>query len=78
MVQHKSKRKTRSDKFPLSLHPTGQFCKKIKGKLCYFGSDKTQALEKYHAQASYLHSGQRPAAEVTNGAISITTLPVNF
>ena len=28
-----SKRKTRSDKFPLTLHPTGQYCKKIKGKL---------------------------------------------
>jgi hypothetical protein len=22
------KRKTRSDKFPLTLHPTGQYCKK--------------------------------------------------
>ena len=28
-----SKRKTRSDKFPLTLHPTGQYCKKIKGKI---------------------------------------------
>jgi integrase len=74
MVQPKTKRKTRSDKFPLTLHPTGQFCKKIKGKLYYFGSDKTRALEKYLAQASYLHSGQRPATEVANGAISITTL----
>jgi len=32
-----SKRKTRSDKFPLTLHPTGQYCKKIKGKIRYFG-----------------------------------------
>ncbi len=25
-----SKRKTRSDKFPLTLHPTGQYCKESK------------------------------------------------
>jgi len=41
----RSKRKTRSDKFPLTLHPTGQYCKKIKGKIRYFGTDKKQALE---------------------------------
>jgi len=33
----KPKRKTRSNKFPLTLHKTGQFCKKIKGKIYYFG-----------------------------------------
>jgi integrase len=52
------KRKTRSDKFPLTLHPTGQYCKKVKGKMYYFGSDKRQALEKYLDQATYLHGGQ--------------------
>ena len=34
------KRKSRSDKFPLTLHPTGQYCKKVKGKIYYFGSGK--------------------------------------
>ena len=52
------KRKTRSDKFPLTLHPTGQYCKKIKGKIHYFGMDKRRALEKYLEQAAYLHGGQ--------------------
>ncbi len=33
MAKSNSKRKTRSDKFPLTLHPTGQYCKKIKLKL---------------------------------------------
>ena len=49
------RRKTRSDKFPLTLHPTGQYCKKIKGKIHYFGTDKKRALEKYLDQAAYLH-----------------------
>ena len=41
-----STRKTRSDKFPLTLHPTGQYCKKIRGYIYYFGSDRKQALER--------------------------------
>jgi len=44
LKNHNEKRKTRSDKFPLTLHPTGQFCKKVKGKLYYFGNDKKLAL----------------------------------
>ncbi|MFC1652866.1 tyrosine-type recombinase/integrase [Planctomycetota bacterium] len=58
MTNSKSKRKTRSDKFPLTLHKTGQFCKKIKGKMYYFGNDRQNALQCYLEQASYLHGGQ--------------------
>ncbi|MBW1791653.1 MAG: tyrosine-type recombinase/integrase [Deltaproteobacteria bacterium] len=53
-----SKRKTRSDKFPLTLHPTGQYCKKIKSKLYYFGKDKKIALQRYLQQATDLHNGR--------------------
>jgi hypothetical protein len=42
MNKSKTKRKTRSDKFPLTLHSTGQYCKKIKGKIHYFGKDKNR------------------------------------
>ena len=52
------KRKTRSDKFPLTLHPTGQYCKKIRGKVYYFGADKQGALTKYFEQAKWLHTGE--------------------
>ncbi len=46
------------DKFPLTLHPTGQFCKKVKGKLYYFGNDKKLALQRYIEQSVSLHSGK--------------------
>jgi len=70
----KSKRKTRSDKFPLTLHPTGQYCKKIKGKLYYFGSDKQKALEHYLEQAAYLHTGKGPKPKSTTDSLSIKNL----
>lgn len=52
-------RKTRSDKFPLTLHKTGQYCKKIKGKIYYFGTDKKSAYQKYLEQIPSLHLNQR-------------------
>lgn len=60
MAKHDTKRKTRSDKFPLTLHPTGQYCKKIRGKLYYFGTNKKEALQRYLERAVYLHAGQEP------------------
>ena len=58
------KRKSRSDKFPLTLHPTGQYCKKVKGKIYYFGSDRKEALQRYLDQATYLHGCQGFRGEV--------------
>ena len=67
----KSKRKTRSDKFPLTLHSTGQYCKKIKGKMHYFGKDKKQALERYLEQAAFLHNGKVKTFKTTNGNMTL-------
>jgi integrase len=61
------KRKTRSDKFPLTLHTTGQYSKKIKGKMYYFGSDKKEALQRYLDQATYLHRCQNNLQQKPTG-----------
>lgn len=53
-----SERRTRPDKFPLTLHKTGQYCKKIEGKMYYFGADRPQALARHLEQAAWLHSGR--------------------
>jgi len=74
MTKSHFKRKTRSDKFPLTLHPTGQYCKKIKGKLYYFGVDKQKAFQRYLEQASTLHTGKTSRSNSCNDNISIKTL----
>ena len=60
-------RKTRSDKFPLTLHPSGHYCKKIKGHIYYFGSDRKQALENYLDQAIFLHGYDSIQQKTANG-----------
>jgi integrase/recombinase XerD len=67
-------RKTRSDKFPLTLHKTGQYCKKIKGKIYYFGNDKKLALQRYLEQSTVLHSGKCLPPVDKSGSISIKYL----
>ena len=74
MAKTSSKRKTNSDKFPLTLHPTRQYCKKIRGKLHYFGVNKQEALRRYLEQASYLHEGKLPEAREANDSMFLKTL----
>ncbi len=46
-IQLSYRRKTRSDKFPLTLHKTGQYC-----KLYYFGTDRKTPFNRYLEQAN--------------------------
>jgi len=48
--------------FPLTPHPNGQWCKKIRSKVHFFGvwAEPSAALERYHTLAADLHAG-RPA-----------------
>jgi len=46
--------------FPLTPHRSGQFCKKIRGKIHYFGKidDPEAALRRYHEHANGLRTGE--------------------
>jgi len=48
--------------FPLTPHPTGYWCKRIKGRLYYFGplDDPDGALNKYLEQKDALLAGRKP------------------
>ncbi len=50
--------------FPLTPHRNGQFCKKIRGKIEYFGANPDEALTEYLRVEDHLQAGQpRPAFE---------------
>ena len=56
--------------FPLTAHPNGYWCKRIKGKLHYFGKwgDWQAALNLYNEQRDFLHAGQAPPTTATTVA----------
>ncbi|MEI8212331.1 MAG: tyrosine-type recombinase/integrase [Planctomycetota bacterium] len=43
----KRQRKAKQERFPLTLHPGGQWCKKVLGKIEYFGRDQDKALAEW-------------------------------
>ena len=58
-----------SKTFPLTAHNNGQWCKKIRGKIHFFGvwNDPQSALESYLCIATDLHAGKQPRNEILSG-----------
>ena len=59
--------------FPLTAHNNGQWCKKIRGKVHFFGvwNDTEAALDNYLRVAADLHAGRQPSASIAQGGITI-------
>ncbi|MCA8994751.1 MAG: tyrosine-type recombinase/integrase [Planctomycetaceae bacterium] len=64
-ISNRKQRKPYPD-FPLTAHRNGQWCKKIRGKLHYFGTDADAALRQYLNQRDDLQAGRQP--RTTTGA----------
>lgn len=64
--------KADSEKFPLYLHKTGQFAKKVRGRVFYFGRDRSEALAKWQEQEDDLRAGRmvRPKSEAATATVS--------
>jgi integrase len=75
VVSSRSKPAKPYPEFPLTAHPAGYWCKKIRGKLHYFGprfdladpataaAAAEKALDDYNRQADALHAGKKPRAD---------------
>jgi hypothetical protein len=60
--------------FPLTLHKaSGQYCKKIKGRIWYFGKDPAAALVKYEAERGEIEAGRnpRPQPQEDSGPLNV-------
>jgi hypothetical protein len=67
--------------FPLTAHPNGQWCKKIRGRVHFFGvwADAEGALERYHAEAADLHAGRTPlASTLSHSGLTVKDVCNNF
>jgi integrase len=64
--------------YPLTAHPAGYWCKKIRGKLHYFGKwdDADGALKKYLREKDALHAGKEPRPDAD--ALTVKDLANQF
>lgn len=60
MVRTSKKPKKPYPDYPLTAHATGQWCKKIKGRIYYFGTDPEAALQKYLDTRDAIQAGRQP------------------
>lgn len=55
-----TRKKSKSCRFPLTKHPNGQWCKRVKGVLRYFGTDPAEAVNRWLAEKDDLLAGRKP------------------
>jgi integrase len=66
--------------FPLTYHPAGYWCKKIRGKIHYFGwwDDPAGAEADYNRQREALHEGRKPRDEEEGDGLTVKRLTSLF
>ncbi len=66
--------------FPLTAHPNGQWCKKIRGQVRFFGvqADPEAAPVNYNRQAADLHEGREPRAKRLDDVPTVKDLANKF
>jgi len=72
-----SRKKPAKPSYPLWLHSTGQWCKKIRGRFYYFGTDRDAALAEYTRVKDDLRAGRTPKPADAEG-MTLKTLCNRF
>jgi len=68
-----------TQKFPLWLHPTGQWCKKVKGEFHYFGKDQEVAYERWMERKDDILAGRKFRVDDQHASAEVTVkYIVNF
>lgn len=62
-----------ADRFPLYLHKTGQYAKKVRGRVHYFGKDREKALSRYMSERDALQAGLVVRPEPTPAQVTLKT-----
>ena len=67
-------------RFPSHAHPSGRWCKKIRGKLHYFGkiAEPDAALERFNREWSFLKDGRTPPPIDTGDGCTVRLLCNSF
>lgn len=74
-----SERKAKpSETFPLFKHASGQWAKKVRQKLEYFGTEKDAALARWNAEKDDLLAGRKPVVVVAETGLTIKQLCNKF
>lgn len=62
--------------FPLTRHPSGRWCKKIRGRLVYFGKidEPEKALERFNREWPFLKDGRTPPPIDTGDGCTVRLL----
>jgi integrase len=63
-----------SKDFPLFLHRNGQWAKKVRGRLLYFGTEPFEARDRWLAEREYWLAGRRPPPVLDPDALTLERL----
>ena len=66
--------------YPLTPHASGNWCKKIRGKIWYFGKNHVEALTRYTLERADLEAGRTPESRQkgSSGSLTLSTLVKRF
>ena len=66
--------------FPLTAHNNGQWCKKIRGKVHFFGvwGHPKEALGSHLRVAEDLHAGRRPRTNLSSDGLTVKDVCNHF